>query len=135
MLLANNLRDIDQDRASGKRTLTTLIGRTATRWLFTIFVLAPFVIAAYLALFYPIAWLSLLVLVVMGAPLALALALFAAEFVLHYALDYAKIHYSAGVHVDSRPRRFWALHGIDQLTHQLTYAAMIYVVLRAGGYA
>jgi 1,4-dihydroxy-2-naphthoate octaprenyltransferase len=62
VLLANNLRDIDQDRASGKRTLTTLIGRTATRWLFTIFVLAPFVIAAYLALFYPIAWLSLLVL-------------------------------------------------------------------------
>ena len=62
VLLTNNLRDIDQDRASGKRTLTTLIGRTATRWLFTLFVLAPFVIAAYLALFYPIAWLSLLVL-------------------------------------------------------------------------
>ncbi|WP_214465470.1 1,4-dihydroxy-2-naphthoate polyprenyltransferase [Microbacterium flavescens] len=62
VLLANNLRDIDQDRAAGKRTLTTLIGRTATRWLFTIFVLVPFVIAAYLALFYPIAWLSLLVL-------------------------------------------------------------------------
>ena len=33
-------------------------------------------------------------------------------------------------HVDKDPRRFWALHGIDQLTHQLTYAAMIYVVLR-----
>jgi 1,4-dihydroxy-2-naphthoate octaprenyltransferase len=62
VLLANNLRDIDQDRAAGKRTLTVLIGRTATRWLFTIFVLAPFGIAAFLALFYPIAWLTLLAL-------------------------------------------------------------------------
>ncbi len=62
VLLANNLRDIDQDRVAGKRTLTVLIGRTATRWLFTIFVLAPFVIACFLALFYPIAWLTLLAL-------------------------------------------------------------------------
>ena len=62
VLLANNLRDIDPDRASGKRTLTVLIGRTATRVLFTVFILAPFAIAGYLALFYPIAWLSLLAL-------------------------------------------------------------------------
>ena len=62
VLLANNLRDIDQDRAAGKRTLTVLIGRTATRWLFTVFVLVPFGIAIFLALFYPIAWLTLLVL-------------------------------------------------------------------------
>jgi 1,4-dihydroxy-2-naphthoate octaprenyltransferase len=62
VLLANNLRDIDQDRASGKRTLTVLIGRRATRILFTVFVLMPFVIAAFLALFYPIAWLTLLAL-------------------------------------------------------------------------
>ncbi len=62
VLLANNLRDIDQDRAAHKRTLTVLIGRRWTRVLFTVFVLVPFVIAAYLALFYPIAWLTLLVL-------------------------------------------------------------------------
>ncbi|MEJ1154938.1 1,4-dihydroxy-2-naphthoate polyprenyltransferase [Microbacterium marmarense] len=60
VLLANNLRDIDQDRKAGKRTLTVLIGRTATRWLFTVFVLLPFAIAILLALVYPIAWLSLL---------------------------------------------------------------------------
>jgi 1,4-dihydroxy-2-naphthoate octaprenyltransferase len=62
VLLANNLRDIDQDRAAHKRTLTVLIGRRWTRVLFTIFVLAPFVISSYLALFYPIAWLTLLAL-------------------------------------------------------------------------
>ncbi|QKJ18543.1 1,4-dihydroxy-2-naphthoate polyprenyltransferase [Microbacterium hominis] len=62
VLLANNLRDIDQDRVARKRTLTVLIGRTATRWLFTVFVLVPFLIAAFLALVYPVAWLTLLVL-------------------------------------------------------------------------
>ena len=58
--------------------------------------------------------LSFLVLLVCGAPLWLAAALFVAEFVVHYGLDYAKIHYSMGVHVDKQPRKFWALHGIDQ---------------------
>ncbi|SDQ26053.1 1,4-dihydroxy-2-naphthoate polyprenyltransferase [Microbacterium sp. cf332] len=59
VLLANNLRDIDQDRIAGKRTLSVLIGRTATRIVFTLFVLAPFAIAVLLALVYPIAWLTL----------------------------------------------------------------------------
>ncbi len=62
VLLANNLRDIEQDRAAGKRTLSVLIGRRATQVLFTLFVLAPFGIAAFLAMFYPIAWLSFMAL-------------------------------------------------------------------------
>jgi hypothetical protein len=77
--------------------------------------------------------LSGLVLFVAGTSLPLLLALVVAEFVVHYALDYGKIHYSRGVHIDTDPRRFWALHGVDQITHQLTYAAMIYVVLAARG--
>ena len=62
VLLANNLRDIDQDRVAGKRTLTVLIGRRWTQVLFPLFVLVPFAIAAFLALFYPIAWLALMAL-------------------------------------------------------------------------
>ncbi|MFH8248926.1 1,4-dihydroxy-2-naphthoate polyprenyltransferase [Microbacterium sp. B2969] len=62
VLLANNLRDIDQDRAARKRTLTVLIGRRATQWLFTIFIVLAFGIAVFIALFYPIAWLTLLAL-------------------------------------------------------------------------
>ncbi|MEO2119561.1 MAG: 1,4-dihydroxy-2-naphthoate polyprenyltransferase [Microbacterium sp.] len=58
VLLANNLRDIDQDRVAGKRTLSVLIGRRATQVLYTVFVLVPFGIAGYLAVFYPIAWLT-----------------------------------------------------------------------------
>ncbi|MEO6396269.1 MAG: DUF3307 domain-containing protein [Devosia sp.] len=76
---------------------------------------------------------SAVVLLIFGTAPGLIAMLFAAEFVLHYALDFAKIHYSAGVHVDRKPARFWALHGIDQLGHQLTYAAMIYAVLSARG--
>lgn len=60
VLLANNLRDIDQDRVAGKRTLTVLIGKRATQVLFTVLILLPFVIAAVLALLYPIAWLTML---------------------------------------------------------------------------
>ncbi|MFG6490976.1 1,4-dihydroxy-2-naphthoate polyprenyltransferase [Microbacterium sp. P03] len=64
VLLVNNLRDIDQDREAGKRTLTVRIGKRATQVVFTAFVLLPFAIAIFLALFYPIAWLTLLVLLV-----------------------------------------------------------------------
>ena len=62
VLLANNLRDIDQDRAVGKRTLTVLIGKRATQALFTLFVLIPFALAGWIALLYPIAWLAMLAL-------------------------------------------------------------------------
>lgn len=79
--------------------------------------------------------LSAIVLLLVGTPLPVLLGLVFAEWVVHYALDYSKIQYSKGVHIDSNPPRFWALHGIDQLTHQLTYAAMIYVVLLSKGMA
>ena len=63
VLLANNLRDLDQDRAAGKRTLTTFIGKRGTQVLFTLFVLLPFAISSLIAFFYPIVWLELLVLI------------------------------------------------------------------------
>jgi hypothetical protein len=79
--------------------------------------------------------LSGVVLLVAGAPPAVLAGLVAAEFVLHYVLDFSKIHYSRGVEAGSNPRGFWALHGVDQLAHQLTYGAMIYVVLISRGIA
>ncbi|MFL0410818.1 1,4-dihydroxy-2-naphthoate polyprenyltransferase [Microbacterium paludicola] len=66
VLLANNLRDIDQDRRVGKRTLSVLIGRRATQILYTVFVLLAFATSWYLALFYPIAWLASLALLAGG---------------------------------------------------------------------
>lgn len=61
-LLANNLRDIDQDRTAGKRTLSVRIGKRWTQILFTLFVIIPFALAVLLAVFYPVAWLALLAL-------------------------------------------------------------------------
>ncbi|WOF23613.1 1,4-dihydroxy-2-naphthoate polyprenyltransferase [Microbacterium betulae] len=66
VLLANNLRDIDQDRVAGKRTLTVLIGGRATQAVYTSLVVLALAIGAYLAFFYPIAWLTLLVLLAAG---------------------------------------------------------------------
>src|SRR2546422_237721 len=43
ILVVNNLRDLDGDRARGKRTLATLIGRAATRTHFLILVVAAYV--------------------------------------------------------------------------------------------
>ena len=62
VLLANNLRDIDQDRVVGKRTLTVMVGRRATQAIYTVCVVVPFLIGAFLALLYPIAWLSMMAL-------------------------------------------------------------------------
>lgn len=62
VLLANNLRDIDQDREVGKRTLTVLIGGRATQVVYTVFLLVPFLISTFIALLYPIAWLALMAL-------------------------------------------------------------------------
>ena len=70
-----------------------------------------------------------LVLFICQIPVATVGLVVLAEFVLHYLLDFAKIHYSRNAHVDRQPALFWALHGIDQLFHQLTYAAIIYAVL------
>jgi len=77
--------------------------------------------------------LTALVLLLAGTPLNWLAGIVVAEFVVHYLLDYSKIHYSRGVHVDTQPRRFWSLHGLDQITHQLTYAAIIYLVLLSKG--
>ncbi len=58
VLLTNNLRDLDHDRAVGKKTLSVLIGRNASRVLFTVFVIVAFLLVAYIALLLPIAWLT-----------------------------------------------------------------------------
>ena len=71
VLLANNLRDIEQDREAGKRTLSTFIGPLGTKILYTVFVAGAYAIAGYVALFYPGAWLSLFGLIAGGPALVI----------------------------------------------------------------
>jgi 1,4-dihydroxy-2-naphthoate octaprenyltransferase len=63
VLVVNNIRDIEADKKAGKRTLSVLIGRTASKVLFAFFVLVPFLILAVVSLLYPIGWFGFFVLV------------------------------------------------------------------------
>ena len=76
---------------------------------------------------------SVVLLLIFSTPLWLVGALFVVECVIHYVLDFAKIHYSRGVDIERDAGRYWALHGLDQLFHHLTYAGMIYAVLQVKG--
>jgi 1,4-dihydroxy-2-naphthoate octaprenyltransferase len=57
VLMANNIRDIDQDKLVKKRTLAVLIGRTASRILYVFWLVVAYAVLAFLALIYPKAWL------------------------------------------------------------------------------
>lgn len=61
-LVVNNIRDREQDKAAGKRTLAVLIGNLPSRILFAVLVLAPFGILAFFVLFYVNAYLTYFVL-------------------------------------------------------------------------
>jgi 1,4-dihydroxy-2-naphthoate octaprenyltransferase len=53
VLMINNIRDLPQDKLAGKRTLAVLMGNTASRIVFVLLILAPFVILIYFVLLYP----------------------------------------------------------------------------------
>jgi len=55
VLMANNLRDVAQDRLAGKRTLAVLVGPLVGRILFAVFMLVPFALVGFWALVYPTA--------------------------------------------------------------------------------
>jgi Protein of unknown function (DUF3307) len=67
------------------------------------------------------------------APLPVSLSVVAmllgAEFLLHYHIDWAK-EQVIRPYVASQGPAFWAIFGFDQFLHQLTYVAIIYVVVR-----
>ena len=66
VLLVNNLRDIEQDRAAGKRTLSVRIGSRGSRILFGVLMLVPYLVVGYLTIFYPPASLVFLTLLLSG---------------------------------------------------------------------
>ena len=48
------------------------------------------------------------------------------EGIAHYHIDWTKVKYGCK---DNTKPQFWNQFGLDQLAHQLTYIAMIYVIL------
>lgn len=64
-----------------------------------------------------------------GVGVARVVVLVLAEFVVHYLIDYGKALLSRRSRADASKRAYWAMHGADQLMHQLTYAALILAAL------
>lgn len=60
LLVVNNLRDIETDRAAGKKTLAVRTGAVATRRLYAALVGAAFVLVAVIAFWRPFALIALL---------------------------------------------------------------------------
>ena len=49
----------------------------------------------------------------------------AAELAIHYGIDFTKASISRRSRLGPDSQAYWALHGADQLMHQLTYAGLI----------
>jgi 1,4-dihydroxy-2-naphthoate octaprenyltransferase len=62
LLMINNLRDIESDGVSGKRTLAVLMGDARTRQVYVLMLLVPFAVAAAIAVERPFSLLMLLAL-------------------------------------------------------------------------
>jgi len=73
--------------------------------------------------------LSGLVLIFCGIGAGTILAIVAAELVIHFAIDFGKDRYTKLTDAEHNPRRYWRLHGLDQLAHQMTYVVIAWVAL------
>lgn len=62
--------------------------------------------------------------ITLSLPLVLLLCII--EGILHYHIDWFKVHYGVK---DLTKSLFWNQFGMDQLAHQLSYIGMIYLLL------
>jgi 1,4-dihydroxy-2-naphthoate octaprenyltransferase len=74
LLVVNNLRDIDTDRQAGKNTLAVRSGAKATRWFYTACVTGAFALVVVIAIWRPVALITLLAIVPALSPLRRVLA-------------------------------------------------------------
>jgi 1,4-dihydroxy-2-naphthoate octaprenyltransferase len=72
ILLANNIRDIDEDRAAGKATLATILGRRSANQLYTALLFSSFLASAGLVFFGMAPLWMLAVLLCLPKPFSLA---------------------------------------------------------------
>ncbi|MCE8515586.1 DUF3307 domain-containing protein [Ruegeria pomeroyi] len=67
---------------------------------------------------------SVLLFLVVGAPVVFALAIAALEWVVHFNIDYGKASYSDRKALHPNQAKYWHAMGFDQFLHQMTYLAM-----------
>ena len=70
-----------------------------------------------------------LVLTGLGVTVPLLIIVVVIEFIVHYLLDFTKEHVGRRLSTKDKPQLYWALHGLDQFLHQLTYLAIIWAIL------
>ena len=70
-----------------------------------------------------------IVLAACGVGALTVLVIMAAETVVHFVIDYAKDFFSKRSDVDRNPARYWQLHGLDQLAHQMTYVLIAWYAI------
>lgn len=61
-----------------------------------------------------------------GAPIGFVLAICAAEWVVHFHIDWIKARHSQASGLGPNDAAFWRAAGVDQASHQLTYIAMVW---------
>ncbi|WP_421854507.1 DUF3307 domain-containing protein [Oricola sp.] len=64
-----------------------------------------------------------------GVPAGAVLTIMAAEFVVHFLIDFAKDRITEKSSAEGKPSLYWQLHGFDQLLHQLTYVGITYYAM------
>ena len=72
---------------------------------------------------------TVIVFMLFTIPTALLWILVAVEFVVHYAIDFAKRNFGDHLSSIDNPRVFWMINGFDQLLHHLTYIALTWVIV------
>ncbi|SDY59062.1 1,4-dihydroxy-2-naphthoate polyprenyltransferase [Herbiconiux ginsengi] len=73
VLMANNIRDIDQDRLVKKRTFAVLIGRTASRIVYVVWLAIAYAILWFFTLLFPLAPLVFFTLLLTGPAIVIML--------------------------------------------------------------
>ena len=74
---------------------------------------------------------TFIVLLALSVPAALVVKICIAEFVVHYLIDWTKDTLNRAWNAAPDQQLFWALAGVDQALHQLTYVAIMMVVISA----
>lgn len=65
---------------------------------------------------------------ILGAGPGMIAAVIVAEFVVHYHADWGKEQFGRRMKLTPANALFWQALGFDQLVHQLTYVAIVWIV-------
>jgi len=61
---------------------------------------------------------------------AIIVAVMVCEFLVHYHVDFSKARVDRRKNFGDTTKAYWAVFGLDQLLHQLTYLTIVFALLR-----